>query len=83
MFLISHYDGHSDANSHLTTIYDCAGTCTKDMIRSITKIMDLWFTVYVLSYEDILDGNEASWALENPWPPIEEACLHVYRKDSY
>jgi hypothetical protein len=34
------------------------GHCTNDMIDFITKIMALWFTVYVLSYEEFLiDGN--------------------------
>jgi len=35
------------------------GHCTNDMIDFITKIMALWFTVYVLSYEEFLiDGME-------------------------
>ncbi len=48
--------------------------------RTRHEIMDLWFTVYVLSYEAILKGNEASWALETHGRRFE-ACLHVYRKD--
>lgn len=37
--------------------------------------MDLWFTVYVLHYEDFGMGNEASWALETHGRRLRHACM--------
>jgi hypothetical protein len=57
------------------------GHCTNDMIDFITKIMALWFTVYVLSYEEFLiDGNGMKHL--GRWKPMAaiEACLHVAGK---
>jgi len=53
-FLI--YDGHSDADSHLTTPYDCVQDVYERYDRIDHETMDLWFTVYVLSYEEFLMG---------------------------
>jgi len=63
--------------------YDCVRTCTNEMTEFITRSWIYGLRFYVLSYEgEILRETEASLGIGNPWPPIE-ACLHVYRKDSY
>lgn len=49
VILISHYDGHSEAICHLTTPYDCAGTCTKERYDQIHH-EDHGFMVYGLCF---------------------------------